>query len=380
MRMRAWGGVLLFAVVAAFATPAQFGGPQGAPPGAPEGPGRGVPGPNFPSPTSSQRLSEEPTATIKTQTILVPVRVVVRDTNGRAVANLKKQDFKLYQDGKRVEIATFTSVAEASRSGADAAAVASATGPKEANATSVSAPSAAPARFIALFFDDYHMQFESMAQTRNAAAKYLATLHPEDRVAIVTASGEGELDFTGDTEKLQAAMMKLRSVQLPGGPPIVTALHSPCPPPMPYTEAYAIDHDKSEGVTDDAAPAYTCGNGSLDPRANLDAGKALASEIAARTQIAGEEAIDSIFERLERSVRRLSVLPGQRIVVLVSSGFIYGGHQEPFAGIIHLAIGNNVVVNALDALRVSIGGTGPLRGTVTGATRHEADTRDAPRS
>jgi hypothetical protein len=129
-----------------------------------------------------------------------------------------------------------------------------------------------------------------------------------------------------------------------------------------------------------AAPAYGSGDGSLDPRANWDAGKTLASGIAARTQIAGEEAIDSIFERLKRSVRRLSVLPGQWIVVLVSSGFIYGGHQEPFAGIIHLAIGNNVVVNALDALRVSIGGTGPLRGTVTGTTRHEADTRDAPRS
>ena len=38
---------------------------------------------------------------------LIPVRVVVRDTQGHAVANLHKEDFQLFQDGKPQEISNF---------------------------------------------------------------------------------------------------------------------------------------------------------------------------------------------------------------------------------------------------------------------------------
>src|SRR5258708_18389588 len=49
----------------------------------------------------------EPQDIIKIDTDLVPVDVTVTDAKGRLVRNLKKEDFKLYEDGVEREIASF---------------------------------------------------------------------------------------------------------------------------------------------------------------------------------------------------------------------------------------------------------------------------------
>src|SRR5882724_6974439 len=49
----------------------------------------------------------EPQDVIKIDTDLVPVDVVVTDAKGRLVRNLRKEDFKLYEDGVEREIASF---------------------------------------------------------------------------------------------------------------------------------------------------------------------------------------------------------------------------------------------------------------------------------
>jgi Ca-activated chloride channel family protein len=49
----------------------------------------------------------EPQDVIKIETDLVPVDVTVTDATGRLVRNLKKEDFKLFDDGVEREIATF---------------------------------------------------------------------------------------------------------------------------------------------------------------------------------------------------------------------------------------------------------------------------------
>src|ERR1700691_2820076 len=57
---------------------------------------------SFPTPPPDDIApnSQQSQTPIKTETIVVPVRVVVRDAQGHAVGNLQKQDFKLFQDGK----------------------------------------------------------------------------------------------------------------------------------------------------------------------------------------------------------------------------------------------------------------------------------------
>jgi len=49
----------------------------------------------------------EPQDVIKVDTDLVPIDVTVTDSKGRLVRNLKKEDFKLYEDGIERPIASF---------------------------------------------------------------------------------------------------------------------------------------------------------------------------------------------------------------------------------------------------------------------------------
>ena len=50
----------------------------------------------------------EAPATIRVRVNVVEVRVVVRDEHGKPVANLGREDFQLYDDGKPQTIANFT--------------------------------------------------------------------------------------------------------------------------------------------------------------------------------------------------------------------------------------------------------------------------------
>src|SRR6266849_7004654 len=52
-------------------------------------------------------IEAEPQDTIKIDTDLVPLDVTVTDAKGRLVRNLKKEDFKLYEDGIERPIASF---------------------------------------------------------------------------------------------------------------------------------------------------------------------------------------------------------------------------------------------------------------------------------
>src|SRR5262249_40922177 len=65
------------------------------------------------NPASQQRprrampAGSEPQEVIKIDTDLVPVDVTVTDVKGRLVRNLKKEDFKLFEDGIERPIASF---------------------------------------------------------------------------------------------------------------------------------------------------------------------------------------------------------------------------------------------------------------------------------
>lgn len=293
---------------------------------------------------------------IRAETVVVPVRVVVRDNKGRAVAELKKEDFKLYQDGKQQDIANFTAVSRSRAATGGATNSATATSVSSAptlfSSVNVSPASAPESRFIALFFDDAHLYFADIAQTRTAAEKYISTLRPTDRVAIVTTSGQGESQFTSDREKLHAALEKLQQHPFPGGPS-ATAGVFPCPPPMTYVEAYAITSGGAMSNTILGIAAADIANCVHAPGDFTGQARGTAEQ----AHVADQEAIDAIFEKLKTEIRRMSVLPGDRAVVLVSPGFIYGGHEQTFADLTNLAIRSNVVVNTLDAKGVY--GTSP---------------------
>ena len=146
--------------------------------------------------------------TFKSGVTMIQVPVVVRDRDGHAVGDLKKDDFQLFDNGQQVEIASFS----VDKPGGQAIPNRSLPGPTDAAKPATDgAAMDVPERFITYFFDDISMGGIGILQhIRDAAAKQLNALQPGDRVAIVTSSCSIMLDFTNDRAKLLETLSNLQ--------------------------------------------------------------------------------------------------------------------------------------------------------------------------
>ncbi|HXA56470.1 MAG TPA: VWA domain-containing protein [Candidatus Acidoferrum sp.] len=292
-----------------------------------------------------EQPSQQNNNALKTETIIVPVRVVVRDAEGHAVINLTRSDFKLFQDGKPQDIINFVGVANTANFPATANAAAPEATPAANSTAAIVATPAVPTRFVALFFDDVHLGLQDLMRARTAADQYVkSSLEPADRVAVYTVSGQSQLDFTTDRD----ALHKTLEAVLPHAAAAGESSNPGDCPPMDFAEADAIANQDSAQVlniaTNDAlACAYN----------NEDEFRQRAREMATRTAeqlvSAADQEAEASFRRIREVVRRISVVPGDRDVVLISPGFIYPGHEIELAEIIDKAIHANVVINTLDA-------------------------------
>jgi VWFA-related protein len=157
--------------------------------------------------TLSWAVAQEQTSpTFKSNVTMIQVPVVVRDRDGHAVGDLKKEDFQLLDNGKPVEIAGFSE----DKPGSHAVPDRSLPDPNGA-ARPAAAPMDVPERFIAYFVDDANIHGISILQrVREAATKQINALQPGDRIAIVTSSCTLTQEFTNDRAKLLDALAHLQ--------------------------------------------------------------------------------------------------------------------------------------------------------------------------
>jgi VWFA-related protein len=139
---------------------------------------------------------------IRVTTRLVEVDVVVRDRNG-AVADLTKDDFTVYDQGKPQTIAAFEKAS--SKTPAPAA-------PSKTFANHPAGPNAAPAVSTVVLLDLLNGATMDQHQARPDVLKFLRGVQPSDRVAIFSLSGGVllEQNFTGDAKLLAAAVERGR--------------------------------------------------------------------------------------------------------------------------------------------------------------------------
>ena len=156
--------------------------------------------------------SKETSVTFKSNTNLVPVPVVVRDSKGHAVGNLAIDDFQLFDNGKpqmiskfTVERLTVTPTSPVPHPSANSDKPAAPPGAlTEANTDGI------PDRFVAYVFDDLHMSLSDLVYTRDAAKRQIdSSAHARERAAIYTTSGQQMQEFTSNPDKLHSALAAL---------------------------------------------------------------------------------------------------------------------------------------------------------------------------
>jgi VWFA-related protein len=281
---------------------------------------------------------------VQVQRNMVLVRAIVRDAKGLPVSGLKKEDFRLFDNGKPQEIDQF---AVESSNGNPAVAVKVPEEEPTGEERSARPPEdSIPRNYQALYFDDVQMQFEDIAHGRDAAERYLAaTLTPAGRVGIFTSSGQGALDFTDDRSQIHAALFKLR--------PRPTYLRetNACPDIGDY-QAYLIVEQRDPDATAIAADEYVQCNCSGLPAQAQQACISQAPNVvdgdATRIMEMAETHNIDILRGLEQVVRRTALMPGRRSVIFISPGFLLYHLESQISEISDRALRANVVVNALD--------------------------------
>jgi len=303
-----------------------------------------------PSPAQSDRQSsaelashDEP-ATFKVNVKLVVVRVVIRDAQGRAVGNLRQEDFEIFDKGKPQVISQF----EVEQPGALSAKARQLSVENAALEPPADQPTASdkipvvPERFVAYTFDDVHLEFGDLAQTRVAAERHFATLRPTDRAAIFTTSGLTTLDFTDDRAKLHEALVRLHPH------PISSGARNDCPEISYYQADQILNKNDSLATQIAIQEAVGCEptNSQGTPMGNPSA---TVNAVSSSVLAAGDHESSVSLGLLKQVVQVISRMPGQRSVVVVSPGFIAPRMEYEYNEIIDRAVRSQVVINTLDA-------------------------------
>lgn len=303
----------------------------------------------------------------------VQVEVVVRDPKGRAMRGLERGDFQLYEDGHKREIAGF-----AEQTSAAATVVSLENNPKasstQGNSTRTRAADFPRQRFLELFFDDLNTPPGDLAHAKIAALRFLReAAGPEDRVGVFSSSAGAILEPVTDHHRAEEAVSSLQSHLR-----LNQAGLAACPRITPY-QAYRIVQRDSQamqaaveegcncpGVSEGCSAAIngmtsadvfnptakpggsTQRSGDYGSNARYQVVSSVsmeAEQIWQQTEDISRESLAALHEAL----LQLKGVPGRRVLVLASSGFLASTLEDDENQIINTALHDAVVINALDA-------------------------------
>lgn len=149
---------------------------------------------------------------IRSTTRLIQVNVVVHDRKGQPVKDLKKEDFKIFDNGKPQTISVFSM---------DSSTVLPQAKPLPQNVftNKLAAKGGVPTSTTVILLDAKNTKYQDQAWSRRQVVKYLATLKPEDRIAIYSLTrGLTVLhDFTSDSSQLLSKLEKFKGYLSPDG-------------------------------------------------------------------------------------------------------------------------------------------------------------------
>jgi hypothetical protein len=156
---------------------------------------------------SQQTAAATPSPAIKASVNEVLVPAVVRDAQGRAVRNLSKDNFQVFDNGKPQTITGFTIVKRATETSVTDS---SAPSPDATDSPAVSQPTSPTQRFVVFLFDDYNLTLSDLPNAQQAAIKAIdSSLAPGDFADVLSTSGDNS-GLTRDHAKLKQVIQDLR--------------------------------------------------------------------------------------------------------------------------------------------------------------------------
>ncbi|HEY1467639.1 MAG TPA: VWA domain-containing protein [Candidatus Acidoferrum sp.] len=290
------------------------------------------------SDTKSEISTQDTGTTFKLRVNLVQVHVTVRDGKGNPIPNLKREDFQVFDQGKLQPITVFAVETRESRKEKALAAAktqADASGPGESKTV-------LPDRFVAMQFDDIHLAVEDAVYTRKSAEQFLESLAPTDRVGIFTTSGEVTQDFTGDV-----ALLKRTLLGIIPRPKVGHTSTSDCPDVSPYVADLVQNRNDQMAFQAVVNDAWQCAYNN-DPLMR-SAAVSLAQSTIPRVAMGADADNNYTYRTLQDTLRRLAAMPGERVMLMVSPGFIMGLQTSDMLLVVDQANHANIVINTLDA-------------------------------
>lgn len=279
---------------------------------------------------------QAPTVQVEVNRVLIPV--VVRDKRGNAIGDLKESDFTVFDDGKPRPLSGFS--VERHLVSAETPNSAAAAAPTPA----ARAVSALPDRIIVLLFDDLDLGEEDLAHSRQAALAALpGMLNGSTMAAVVNLSGSVNSGITRDPSTLEAAIARIEPN------PAYHSTGAGCPSLSYYQADLIVEQHDDTALGDATHQVLMCDPG-LAVTNDYQAAQRIASSAAHQAWAIGRQRIQTTYANLGEWVRRMAKLPGQRILLLISPGFLPLGDEGLLdeSRAIDLAAGSGVLISALD--------------------------------
>jgi VWFA-related protein len=289
--------------------------------------------PAEPSPQNSNAKIE-----VKVNAVLVPV--VVRNAEGHAIGNLKKEDFQVIDNGKTQAVSGF-SIQQ--RAAAESSPTPGETTPINSGVAQPPLTRPTPQRFLIFLFDDMHLESGDLLRAQKVTTKMLPeSLAPSDMAAVVSFSGINS-GLTHDQATLQKTIQKLKTQE------IHRHVAHTCPDIDFYQADSIVNKHNDQALEAGIRDELTCAH--LDPKTDRDIAERAVRGAAAQSLSIGDGDVHVTLATIREFVRRMAALPGERTLILISPGFLtitQEGMNEK-SQILDLAAQSNVTINALDA-------------------------------
>jgi VWFA-related protein len=308
-------------------------------------------------------------ASIRFESRLVQLEVVVRNSRGQAVPGLTKDNFAVFDDGKKRDLTAFSvDTFNATTHTPPSSGI-----PSTRDATATQTSGLKPlsqnpdGRWISLLFDDINTAPPDLAHAKLAASRFIIeAIRNGDRISIFTTSGGSTPEFTGDSNAIIAAITK---IQL--HPRISKGGLAQCPRMTAY-EAYQIVKGDPAAMKAKCVEACSCSGEACSPQAlegipdsnflnltpTVSSGLAIGvpteiiDTVLAQAQQTWDQArisSQATLDGVKNSLNQLARISGKRMLLLASSGFLSATLDEDMDVIINEAVRTGIVINSLDA-------------------------------